>query len=155
MAKKKEKLSTLEEYKFTNLNWIKVLDEIWKFAPNKYGRGTGYEDSHSLAKKLNITGHELMLIASFLEEQKLIEYDKQSHNWIEITSKGFDVAFQNHNGEKSDRSNQGSLFLSLAVTIFAVISLLLGIQNWYQRLSISILLVLALIIGGLIIKKRM
>ena len=28
---------TFEEYKFTNQNWIKVLDEIWKYAPNRYG----------------------------------------------------------------------------------------------------------------------
>lgn len=145
---------TLENHKFTNQNWVTVLEEIWKYAPNKWGMGNkGYDDSHPLAEKLKINGYELMLIMSFLEEQKLIEYDKQTHNWIEITSKGFDVALQNQNAERSDRINKGSLFLSLAIAIFAIVSLLLGIQNWDQRLTISILIVIALLIGGWSVRR--
>jgi len=144
----------LEESKFTNQNWVKVLDEIWKYAPNKYGRGSrGYDDSHPLAIRLKITGYELGLIASFLGEQNLIEYDQQQHNWIEITSKGFDVALQNRNAERNDRINKGSLFLALSIAIFAVVSLLLGIDDWLQRLVISILISIAIIVGGLVIKR--
>ena len=145
---------TIEEHKFTNQHWVTVLDEIWAYAPNKWGIGNkGYDDSHPLAKRLKINGYELMQITSFLEEQKLIEYDKQTHNWIEITSKGFDVALQNRNAERSDRTNKGSLFLSLAIAVFAVVSLLLGIQNWDQRLTISILIVIALIAGGWSVRR--
>jgi len=145
---------TLEESKFTNQNWVKVLDEIWKYAPNKYGRGSrGYDDSHPLAIRLKITGYELGLIASFLEEQSLIEYDQQEYNWIQITSKGFDVAMQNRNAERNDRINKGSLFLALSIAIFAVVSLLLGIDNWLQRLIISILISIAIIVGGFAIKR--
>ena len=145
---------TLEEFKFTNQNWVKVLDEIWKCAPNKYGRGSrGYDDSHSLAIRLKITGYELGLIASFLEEQRLIEYDQQEYNWIQITSKGFDVAMQNRNAERNNRINKGSLFLALSIAIFAVVSLLLGIDNWLQRLVISILISIAIIVGGFVINR--
>ncbi len=142
-----------DEYKFTNQNWIKVLNEIWQFAPNKYGRGIkGYDDDNSLAKRLKIKGNELMLIAAFLEEQKLIEYDQQD-NCIQLTSKGFDVAMQNSSGRRNDKLNKASLFLSLAIAVFAIVSLLLGIQDWSQRLIISILIVIALIIGGLTVLK--
>ena len=145
---------TLEEFKFTNQNWAKVLDEIWKHAPNRYGRGSrGYDDSHPLAIRLKITGYELGLIASFLEEQNLIEYDQQQNNWIQITSKGFDVAMQNRNAERNDRINKGSLFLALSIAIFAVVSLLLGIDDWLQRLIISILISIAVIVGGFLIKR--
>jgi hypothetical protein len=144
----------LEESKFTNQNWAKVLDEIWKRAPNRYGRGSrGYDDSHSLATKLKITGYELGLIALFLEEQNLIEYDQQQNNWIQITSKGFDVAMQNRNAEKNDRINKGSLFLALSIAIFAVVSLLLGIDNWLQRLVISVMISIAVVVGGFIIRR--
>lgn len=145
---------TLEESKFTNQNWVKVLEEIWKYAPNRYGRGSiGYEDSHPLAIKLKITGYELMLIASFLEEQNIIEYDQQQHNWIQITPKGFDVALQNRNAEGNRRVNKGSLFLSLAITVFALTSLLIGIGDILERWIISILVVIALIAGGIVINK--
>jgi hypothetical protein len=145
---------TLEESKFTNQNWVKVLDEIWRYAPNRYGRGSiGYEDSHPLAIKLKITGYELMLIASFLEEQGLINYDQQQHNWIQITSKGFDVALQNRNAEANRRVSKGSLFLSLAITVFALTSLLIGIGDILERWFISILIVIVLVAGGMVINK--
>ena len=145
---------TLEESKFTNQNWIKVLDKIWKYAPNRYGRGSrGYEDSHPLAVRLKITGYELMLIASFLEEQNLIEYDQQQHNWIQITSKGFDVALQNRNAEGNRKLNKGALFLSLAIAVFVLVSLLIGIGDILERWLISILVIIALVVGGIVINK--
>lgn len=146
---------TFEEYRFTNQNWVKVLDEIWKYAPNKYGRGIKgyYDDSHPLAVKLKIKGYELGLIASFLTEQDLIEYDIQEHNWIRITPKGFDVAMQNRTAERNNRINKGWLFLALSIAIFAVVSLLLGIDDWLQRLIISILISIAVIVGGFVIKR--
>lgn len=145
---------TLEESKFTNQNWVKVLDEIWKYAPNRYGRGIrGYDDSHPLAIRLKITGYELGLIASFLEEQHLIEYDQQQRNWIQITTKGFDVAMQNRNAEVNRRINKGSLFLSLAIAIFALVSLLIGIGDILERWTISILIIIAIVVGGRVIQK--
>jgi len=145
---------TFEEYKFTNQNWVKVLDEIWKYAPNRYGRGIkGYNDSHPLAIKLSITGYELGLIASFLVEQQLIEYDEQENNWIQITSKGFNVAMQNRNAERNDRINKGSLFLGLCIVIFALLSLLMGIDDWVQRLTIGIVIGVAVIVGAFIITR--
>lgn len=145
---------TLEEYKFANQNWIKVLDEIWSFAPHRYGTGTrGYDDSHPLARKLKITGSELGLIASFLEEQRLIEYDQQQRNWIQITDKGFDVAMQNRNAEVNRKINKGSLFLSLAIAIFALVGLLIGIGDILERWIIGILIVIAIVVGGVVINK--
>ena len=72
-----KKPKSIDEWEYSNINWMKVLDTIWKYAPNRYGRGkTGYEDEHPLAIKLKIEPHDLMLIMSFLEEQMLIEYDE-------------------------------------------------------------------------------
>ena len=145
---------TFVEYKFTNQNWVKVLDEIWKYAPNRYGRGTkGYNDSHPLAIRLKITGYELGLISSFLEEQKLIEYDQQQHNWIEITPKGFDVALQNRNDERKRKVNNGSLFLGFAIAIFAATSLLVGIDDILEKWLITIMIGIALVVVTIVITK--
>jgi len=85
-----------DEWKFTNQNWRGVLKEISNYAPNRYGRGkSNYGEDHPLVKRLKVKPHELMLIMSFLEEQGLIEYDQSEHNWINLTSKGFDVSLQN------------------------------------------------------------
>jgi hypothetical protein len=145
---------TLEESRFTNQNWIRVLHEIWKNAPDRWGRGSvGYENSHPLAEKLRITGYELTLITAFLEEQNLIEYDQEKHNRIRITPKGFDVALQNRNSEGNRRVSKGSLFLSLAITVFALTSLLIGIGDISERWIISVLVVIALLAGGTVINK--
>ena len=150
----KELEDIFEDYHFTNQNWIRVLDEIWQYAPNKWGRGAAdYNDNHLLAKRLKISGHELMLIMMFLNEQKLTEYDPQFHNTIELTPKGFDVALQNRNAMKNEKISKGSLVLSLAIAIFAVISAYTGIENNIEKWLITSLFAVALIIGGYFINK--
>lgn len=144
---------TADEWKFTNQNWKKVLNEISNYAPNRYGRGMKYDEDHPLAKHLKITAYELTMIMAFLEEQSLIEYDKSEHNWIHLTSKGFDVALQNQGAKKADNFNKVTLFLGLAVAIFAVVTLLVGIQSTFQKWAVSGLIVVALIIGGYVVRR--
>jgi len=132
---------TLKEFKFKNQNWIKVLNEIWEYAPYQYSLGNrGYEDSHPLAKKLKIKGDKLTLIMCFLVEQKLIEYDQQQHNRIEITSKGFDVALTNRAYASNLIVNRETILLTSALTIIAVVSLLVGINNNTERWAIGLLI---------------
>ena len=148
------KSKNIDEWKFTNENWKMVLKKIVDYAPNKYGRGKrGYDEDHPLVKRLKITAYELMMIMSFLEDQGLIEYDKQEQNWINLTSKGFDVALQNQSADRTGRINRASLFLSLAITLFALTSLLLGIDNAIMRGAVSVLIVVALLVGGAVIVK--
>ncbi|MDO8635453.1 MAG: hypothetical protein Q7R34_04295 [Dehalococcoidia bacterium] len=147
---------TFEEKRFTNQNWKRVLNAIYSYAPNGYGRGKpqSYTDDHPLAKRLKVKGYELGLIMAFLDDRGLIEYDNQEHNWINLTTKGFDVALQNQSAEKVEKFNKATLFLSLAIAIFAVTELLTGISDLYQKWFISGVIVLALVCGGLIARSR-
>ena len=149
-----EKAKSIEEWEFSNQNWIKVLDTIWKRAPNRYGRGkTDYDENHPLVKRLKIKAHELMLIMAFLEDQGLIEYDKPDYNWINLTSKGFDVALQNQSADKATRKDKATLFLSLAITLAVVCSLLVGVENLVEKWVVTVVFVIAVVIGGYVIKK--
>ncbi|MFC1860507.1 hypothetical protein ACFLYC_02925 [Chloroflexota bacterium] len=58
-----------DEWRFTNQNWKRVLNEISDYAPNKYGIGkNNYGEDHPLVKRLKITPYELMLIMGFLRD---------------------------------------------------------------------------------------
>ena len=149
-----KKAKSIEEWEFSNQNWIKALDTIWKYAPNRYGRGkTDYDEKHPLVKRLKIKAHELMLIMSFLEEQGLIEYDQSERNWINLTEKGFDVALQNQSADRSRRNNRATLFLSLVIAIAVTGGVLIGIDNYIEKWLISGLFVAAFIVGGYFINR--
>ena len=152
--KTRKSIDTSEPWEFSNQDWIKVLDTIWKHAPNRYGRGkTDYDENHPLVKKLKIKAHELMLIIAFLEDQGLIEYDKPDYNWINLTSKGFDVALQNQSANRTRRNNQATLFLSLVVAIAVIAGVLIGIDNLIEKLLITGLFAVVFIVGGYLIRK--
>ncbi len=152
--KKRGKTVTIDEWEYTNQNWIKVLDAIWKYAPNRYGRGkTDYDENHPLVKRLKIKAHELMLIMSFLKDQGLIEYDKPDYNWINLTSKGFDVALQNQSADKANRKDKATLFLSLVIALAVFSSLMVGIENLAEKWVMAVVFAIAVVIGGYVIKK--
>jgi len=149
-----KKPKSIDEWEYTNQNWIKVLDAIWKYAPNRYGRGkTDYDENHLLVKKLKIKAHDLTLTMSFLEEQKLIEYDMSRRNCINLTSKGFDVALQNQIADRTSRNNQATLFLSLVIAIAIFVGVLIGIDNLIEKWLVTGICVVAFIVGGHLIKK--
>jgi uncharacterized membrane protein YkgB len=130
------------------------LKEIVDYAPNRYRRGKrGYEEDHPLVKRLKITAYELTMIMSFLEEQGLFEYDKQEQNWINLTSKGFDVALQNQRAVNTERTNKASLFLSLVIALVAIANLLIGIPSPIEKWGVTIILSIAIIVAGRSIKK--
>jgi len=154
MGIKTKNKDTIDEWRFTNQNWRRVLKEIVDYAPNRYGRGKGnYGEDHPLVRRLKITPYELMLIMSFLEEQGLIEYDKSEHNWIDLTSKGFDVALQNQSADRTRRNNQATLFLSLVIAIAVFVGVLIGIDNLIEKWLVTGLCVVAFIVGGYFISK--
>lgn len=143
-----------DEWRFTNQNWRGVLKEITSYAPNRYGRGKqNYGEDHPLVKRLKITPYELMLIMSFLEEQGLIEYDESEHNWINLTSKGFDVALQNQSADRTRGNNQVTLFLSLVIAIAVTGGVLIGIDNLIEKYLVTGIFVVAFIVGGYSIKR--
>ena len=145
----------MEEHRFSNQAWKRVLHQIVEYAPNRYGRGkSNYGSDHPLVQRLKIKPHELMLTMSFLEEQGLIEYDKQDLNWISVTSKGFDIDTQNQSADKASRFYKGALFLSLAISISAISQLLLGIDDVFQKWFITLVFITALVIGGLFINRN-
>ena len=134
-----KKAKSIEEWEFSNQNWIKVPDTIWKYAPNRYGRGkTDYDENHPLVKRLKIKAHELMLIMSFLGDQGLIEYDKPDYNWINLTSKGFDVAIKNQEQELARRTNFVIVFLTAIIAFSAVVSLINAGLTWEARIGLIV-----------------
>lgn len=84
--------------------WKKILLEIYRYAPNTYGRYT-HQTIHPLAKKLKINDLKLNAGREFLEKQELVELtwpDKETKEGFKqgapynpqiiLTKKGFDVA---------------------------------------------------------------
>ena len=148
------KSKNIDEWKFTNENWKRVLKEIVDYAPNRYGRGkSNYGEDHPLVKQLKIKPHELMLIMSFIEKQGLIEYDKQEQNWINLTSKGFDVAIQNQSTDRTERISKAALFLSIVIALAAIASLIIGIENPIEKWGVTILISIAIMVAAYLVKK--
>ena len=143
-----------DERKFTNQNWRRVLKEIVDYAPNRYGRGKNdYVEDHLLVKRLKIKAYELMLIMSFLEEQGLIEYDKPDYNWINLTSKGFDVALQNQTQSTAFRTNFVLILLTAVIAFATSLNVFTRIDDFATRsVTIAFLAGLGLILWQ--VKKR-
>jgi hypothetical protein len=121
----KLKSKTDHEERFSNSNWKRVLAEIWDYAPNRYGRGKGaFPDDHPLAKKLKLKSQELRLIVEFLEEQGLVEFDKQEQNWLNLTPRGFDVALRNEEIRKGFAHSFVTILLSATVAYWATTQVL-------------------------------
>lgn len=120
-------------------SWKRVLDEIYQFAPHQYGDSSKClfsSDEHSLAKKLHISGYELMLALSFLEDHKLISrfnmvgIDGHSSS-IQLTKDGFDVALANETSSKN-LSFQRVMATGAALAGFiSIIFLLLDLSEKY------------------------
>ena len=144
-----------DELGFTNVKWKRVLKEIVDFAPNRFDVGKNYQigEDHELVELLKIKPHELMLSLLFLKDQGLIEFDQSEHHFINLTSKGFDVALQNQSADKATRKDRATLFLSLAITLAVVCSLLVGIENLVEKWVVTVVFVIAVVIGGYVIKK--
>ena len=151
---KKKGVTKWEEWKFTNESWKRVLKEIVDHAPNRYGRGKrGYEEDHKLAKRLKIDAYELTMIMAFLEEQGLIEYDKQEQNWINLTSKGLDVALQNQNATRTERISKGAIILTAAIAFATLANVLLGINNIVLRWGVTGVISLGVIVMAFLLKR--
>lgn len=151
---KKKDVTKWEEWKFTNENWKSVLKEIVDYAPNRYGRGKrGYEEDHKLVKRLKITAYELTMITAFLEEQGLIEYDQQEHNWIIVTSKGFDVALQNQNATRTERIGKVAILLTAAIAFATLANVLIGIEDPLQKWGVTIVISIAIVVSAYFIKR--
>ena len=149
-----KKQRTIDEWEFSNQNWKRILNEISNYAPSRYGRGKNdYGEDHPLVKRLKITPYDLSMSIAFLEEQGLIKYDESEHNWINLTLKGFDVALQNQSANKADRINRASLFLSLAIAIIAVATLLVGISDVTSRYTVTATIAVLFIIAAVVINK--
>ena len=139
-------------------HWRKILLEIYNSAPNKWGYSSkiGYsENSHPLAKKFKISGHELMLNICFLEDNKLIKTNPSGEGidfsavW-NLTEKGFNVALdlEKHASDQKIQkllASGGSIiavlsiinFLNLKEFIFRDISKL----NFFQGLIQSLIII--------------
>lgn len=93
--------------------WKDVFHEIYTQLPHTYGPGKkGWDDEHLLAKKLKISGNELFLSIDFLMENRLLE-THQGDDYIHLSKKGFDVAFQNEKlleGRKMQQERQVVLY---------------------------------------------
>jgi hypothetical protein len=145
----KNMVNGLDRNNSSKKNWINVLDEIWQHAPHKYNKDNN--NSNPLAQKLKISGNKLMVITSFLEEQKLIEYD--NNQLILITSKGFDVALKNSTNKRNIISSRVTSILSLVIALLALDSLFFSITDICMAWLIAISIGIFIIIGTVIITK--
>ncbi len=130
-------------------NWKKVLSEIYEYAPHTYFRNNkiGIQNpNHSLVKKLRMSEYEVMLCASFLEENGLLEWKKvhnslDNHQDLVLTSKGFDVALQNEGQEKTQGLQKILALASVLSAILVIFSIMLNSRNIIALIAAFILII--------------
>ncbi|HDZ61442.1 MAG TPA: hypothetical protein ENH46_07045 [Candidatus Pacearchaeota archaeon] len=139
----------------TGSHWKKILNEIYNHSPNswcesnKMGRN---EDNHPLARKFKISGHELMLGISFLEDHKLIETIKGNGKeyWAfwKLTEKGFNVALENEKSSSTERLHEiiaiGTVLIA-SITFFNFLTFK-GELDWGQKAMIWGLMIFILVL---------
>lgn len=93
----------------TGSKWKQILLLIYEKSPHQYLQSNfiGYnDDNHPIAKKLKISGQELILGISFLRDNKLVKetnidalnlIDKNWSSALLLTDKGFDLAIKLEN----------------------------------------------------------
>jgi hypothetical protein len=149
-----DKYSKIKETKFSNSNWKRVLKFIVDYAPNGYGRGkVGYTAEHPLAKRAKVSGYELTLIMSFLEDQQLIQYDQVDFNWINVTPKGFDVQIQNENQRFNARANFVMMALTGVLAMAAIWDIVNSSVAIYYRGVFSVVVTLFLFYATALLKR--
>jgi hypothetical protein len=125
-------------------HWKDVLLSIYNdetVGNNRWWAKRDITDDHPVAKKLKISGSELMYSSDFLEKQKLIEYGPEK-NWIKLTEKGFDVAVKIEARKETYSYRKGSLFLTAILALTTVATLLNQMKVNPQSLLISYLIML-------------
>jgi hypothetical protein len=146
---------SIEEFEYKNTNWKKVLSYLVEIAPHGYGRGKdGYSEQHPLSKKFKLKPGDLSSIMIFLNELGLIEYTDSDNNWVQVTSKGFDVVIQIQESHKSSRFNRSTLLLSFAICFCSITQLFLSIENMLEKWLTTGLFSITIIFVGIIIYKK-
>lgn len=147
----------------TGSYWKNILLEIYNYAPHNYGESNKKsinEDDHILAKKLKISGYELMLGLSFLQDQNLIKrsttvgetYSSQFY----ITKDGFNVALELEKNKNAQTIQYGMFVLTAVLALSSIFSFLKEIYPEQSKMLLVyylILLTIAGILGIVCIKK--
>ena len=81
------------------------------------------------------------------------EWEFSNQNWINLTSKGFDVALQNQSANRTRSNNQAILLLSLVIAIAAISGGIIGIDNLIEKWLVTGLFSVVSIVGGYLIKR--
>ena len=81
------------------------------------------------------------------------EWEFSNQNWINLTSKGFDVALQNQSANRTRSNNQAILLLSLVIAIAAISGVIIGIDNLIEKWLVTGLFSVVSIVGGYLIKR--
>ena len=81
------------------------------------------------------------------------EWEFTNQNWINLPSKGFDVALQNQSANRTRSNNQAILLLSLVIAIAAISGVIIGIDNLIEKWLVTGLFSVVSIVGGYLIKR--
>jgi len=177
MMKKFKRNKKLEELKFfpTGNNWKKVLLEVYNNSPHSYGEShkvSFNDNNHPLAKRLRITGYELMLAISFLRENKLINdnnkfemlnLEKINPEWsnqVSLTKDGFDVAIKLENEINNQRTQNVVMIFTTIIGYTGVMVFLkdfIEIPNslfFWSYVAITLLLLVSFHLNNLLNKFR-
>ena len=139
----------------TGSNWKKILLEIYRNSPHMWGYSKKMQhndDRHPLAKKLKITGYELMLGLSFLEGHKLIKTsvlskEAFSAQWI-LMQKGFDVALDLEKLKSNLLMNASILYFTMIIAITGAFALFSSL-GLIKPLDLFIYYILAIAIAAM------
>ncbi len=132
-------------------NWKKVLLEVYNNSPHNHGESNKVsfnDNDHPLAKKLKITGYELMLAISFLRDNKLIKDSPSSHqneivhysNQISLTEYGFEVAVKIESELINEKTQSTLVILTIIIAFTGFIGLFFESIKNNQNIFLIILL---------------
>jgi hypothetical protein len=115
----------------TGSSWIKILIEIYKHAPLLYEESFKlgfHDDNHALAKKLHITGSELMFGIVFLKNMNLIKKqtngkDKNYSSNLILTEKGFNAVIE-------ILKHQDSIRLQIIIAVFTAFMVIIELVDY-------------------------
>lgn len=112
-------------------SWIKILIEIYKYAPRLYIESfklTSHDDTPALAKKLHISHSDVILGITFLKNMDLIKKQTNgkgdnSFSTLILTEKGFNVVMDILKHKDSAR-------LQAIIAVFAAFTVIIQLVNY-------------------------
>lgn len=151
--RKSNKKRCLEVLNSGGVYWKDVLHQLYLKAPIEISAGKiGWSDNHPIAKKLKISGQELSLAVDFLKRNALVDTYLPDENTLFLSKKGFELALQNEQNWKTERTQILLLTLTYILALASMFTFLSSLDliynSYFYQNMLAIGFTIGLISGG-------